>query len=169
MTSAVAANQSGDALYRGVSEGTGLAAANLARTSTADESAEQMQSCECCGLKEECTRAYIGHVRTLFCGRYVCGLCAEAVKEERGRLQSASMEDALRAHMVVCAQFNHAARADPLVQLAAVAELMRQILRKSGSNPGSPSGSPKRQWRSNVAPLRSQSCIVLKAPSAEFS
>ncbi|KAL3678870.1 hypothetical protein R1sor_021826 [Riccia sorocarpa] len=161
MASAVAANQSTEAsLYRGVSEGTGLAAANLTRTSAADESIEQMQPCECCGVTEECTSAYVGRVRDMFCDRYVCGLCAEAVKEERGRLKSASMEEALQAHMLVCAQFNHAARTDPLVQLAAVAELMRQILRKNSSNPGSPSSSPKRQWRSNATPLRSQSCVA---------
>ncbi|KAL2614005.1 hypothetical protein R1flu_025697 [Riccia fluitans] len=162
MTSAVAANQSAEApLYRGVSEGTGLAAANLTRATPADESVEQMQSCECCGVTEECTSAYVARVRAVFCDRYVCGLCAEAVKEERGRLPSASMEEALHAHMLVCAQFNHAARADPLAQLAAVAELMRQIFRKSNSNPGSPSASPKGQWRSSATPpLRSQSCIT---------
>lgn len=134
-----------------------------------------MQSCECCGLSEECTRSYMGRVRAAYCGRYVCGLCAEAVKEELGRSKSvATMEEALSAHMKVCAQFHHAAWADPLVQLANVAELMRQILRKSsdgGSSPNSlkrPMSLSSQQWRSALLPsgiARSNSCFTLKGPS----
>ncbi|CAM6106346.1 unnamed protein product [Calypogeia fissa] len=177
-SSAVSVNQS-RSIYRGVSEGTGLAAADLARV-TLNEEAELMQACECCGLAEECTRSYVARVRSVFCGRYICGLCTEAVKEERGRNRSATMEEALNAHMAVCAQFNRAARADPLVQLANVAELMRQILRKSAEG-GSAPNSPKRPasfrssgWRNTASSngiIRSTSCtsILQKPPSLEIS
>ncbi|KAG0486421.1 hypothetical protein HPP92_008516 [Vanilla planifolia] len=39
-------------------------------------------NCECCGMSEECTPEYIRRVRARFCGRWICGLCSEAVKEE---------------------------------------------------------------------------------------
>ncbi|KAG6414516.1 hypothetical protein SASPL_121888 [Salvia splendens] len=38
--------------------------------------------CECCGLTEECTGEYIKRVRDRFSGRWICGLCSEAVKDE---------------------------------------------------------------------------------------
>ena len=68
--------------------------------------------CECCGLSEDCTPQYIDQIRTLHCGKWVCGLCEEAVKEEmiRSRSQSRSchqdMSHALEAHMTICKQFN---------------------------------------------------------------
>jgi hypothetical protein len=172
--------QSGDPLlYRGVSEGTAMAAADLARMTLAGDAAEdveQMQSCECCGLAEECTPSYVSQVRATFCGRYVCGLCTEAVREERWRLNpAATMEEGLSAHMKVCAQFNVADRVDPLVQLANIADLMRQILRKSSSPSSSPNNSVKRpmnvkshSWRSSPPPLslaRSKSCFPGTPPS----
>lgn len=178
-TVATSVKQSGqmkEPLYRGASEGTGLAAADLARMTLANET-ELMESCECCGLAEECTRSYVARVRAVFCGRYICGLCAEAVKEEQGRSKSeVTIEEALSAHMNVCSQFKHAARADPLVQLANVAELMRQILRKS-SDGGSSPNSPKRpmslnspRWRSSLPSTtitRSSSCFTMK-PSTDL-
>ncbi|CAJ1972009.1 unnamed protein product [Sphenostylis stenocarpa] len=54
----------------------------------AAETAETVVSsvkCCCCGLVEECTHAYIGRVKEKYGGRWICGLCAEAVKEERER------------------------------------------------------------------------------------
>lgn len=85
------------------------------------------------------------------------------------------MEEALNAHMAVCAQFNRAARLDPLVQLADVAELMRQILRRSvegGSLPNSPKSRSK--WRAPAPShgmIRSTSCTPLmqKPPSLGIS
>ncbi|XP_020528755.1 uncharacterized protein LOC18443398 isoform X2 [Amborella trichopoda] len=46
--------------------------------------------CECCGLSEEYTTDYMKQVRERFCGKWVCGLCAEAVKEELQRLGEVS-------------------------------------------------------------------------------
>ncbi|KAB5531742.1 hypothetical protein DKX38_018412 [Salix brachista] len=42
--------------------------------------------CGCCGMWEECTLEYIGWVRARFGGVWVCGLCEEAIKDERARL-----------------------------------------------------------------------------------
>lgn len=90
----------------------------------------ELAKCECCGLKEECTPAYITRVRDRFYGKWVCGLCAEAVKDELCRAESGNgMEDALKAHMQFCSKFN----ANPAVN---VADAMRQILRRKFESHG---------------------------------
>lgn len=94
-----------------------------------EEEREYMAKCECCGLLEECTPAYVSRVKAIFCNRLVCGLCAEAVKEERFRMgPKTAMEDALTAHMKICYKFNTFTRQDPAADLAMA---MRQILRRS--------------------------------------
>jgi hypothetical protein len=42
-------------------------------------------ACECCGFTEECTAPYIAGVRARYGGRWICGLCGDAVGEELGR------------------------------------------------------------------------------------
>uniref|UniRef100_N1QT60 DUF1677 domain-containing protein n=1 Tax=Aegilops tauschii TaxID=37682 RepID=N1QT60_AEGTA len=37
--------------------------------------------CECCELREDCTRGYIVGVKADFGGRWLCGLCSEAVAD----------------------------------------------------------------------------------------
>ncbi|KAK7310669.1 hypothetical protein RJT34_08319 [Clitoria ternatea] len=62
--------------------------------------------CCCCGLMEECTHAYIKRVNERYQGRWICGLCAEAVKDEREREKiMITMEEAMRRHMKFCQQF----------------------------------------------------------------
>eukprot|EP00250_Pteridium_aquilinum_P014429 c21982_g2_i2 orf=694-1230(+) len=119
--------------------------ANQAVASVAE--VEQMK-CECCGLMEDCTPAYVSHVRGVHCGRWVCGLCAEAVKEELGRglgRVNEGMEDALKAHMGICMQFNRREkRGNPVADIASA---MRRLLRRSvdGSTlPHSAPSSPRR-------------------------
>ncbi|KAL0909488.1 hypothetical protein M5K25_020362 [Dendrobium thyrsiflorum] len=41
--------------------------------------------CECCGLTEERREIYVATVRGRYGGRWICGLCAEAVEEETFR------------------------------------------------------------------------------------
>ncbi|WOL08663.1 hypothetical protein Cni_G17416 [Canna indica] len=87
--------------------------------------------CECCGLSEDCTHAYVSRIRDRFCGRWVCGLCSEAVKEEHGRLGLARhivREEALTAHMDVCRRYNKFVRTNPAMSLAGT---MSEILKKS--------------------------------------
>ncbi|XP_073393790.1 uncharacterized protein [Physcomitrium patens] len=102
-----------------------------------EEQQECMAQCECCGLTEECTQGYIARTKETFCGRLVCGLCGEAVKEERLRMgPETSMDDAVCAHMKLCLKYNTFTRQDPAAHLA---QAMRQILRRSVE-----SGAPQR-------------------------
>lgn len=93
-------------------------------------------SCECCGLEEECTGEYIGGVRDYFGGRWLCGLCSEAVKYEAGKCARGAggaaavpdVEEAVRAHMAICRTLkSHGGPA------GRVAEGMRQMLRTASS------------------------------------
>ena len=85
--------------------------------------------CECCGLKEDCTQDYIGEVKAKFDGKWLCGLCSEAVRDEvsRGKKPIAAMEEAVKAHMSFCRKF----KSNPAVR---VADGMRQILRRRSTD-----------------------------------
>jgi hypothetical protein len=127
------------------------------------------ETCECCGLREECTPAYVERMRAISCGRFVCGLCVEAVKEEMKRMgEGTAMEDALHAHMNMCVQFKSAPRLDPVVHLASA---LRQILRRSVQDSRSPKTTKRKPWpRAGLS--RSASCVDLRAapvPSSEAS
>lgn len=91
--------------------------------------------CDCCGLSEDCSRAYILRTRARFYGKWVCGLCSEAVDEESNKLggvRSIVREEALHAHMKVCRAFNSTVRVNPAMSLAYA---MKRILRtKSHKN-----------------------------------
>lgn len=104
-----------------------------------------MVKCECCGLKEDCTQDYIIGVKAKFDGKWLCGLCSEAVIDEvsRGKKKKPfGMEEAVKAHMSFCGKF----RSNPAVR---VADGMRQMLRRrsgdlsSSSSHNSPSSSKK--------------------------
>lgn len=82
--------------------------------------------CECCGMSEECTLEYIERVRKRFSGRWICGLCAEAVKEEAQK-NGGRRDEALTTHMSACAKFKKIRAYPALFQ----ANAMREILKKS--------------------------------------
>ncbi|PON88566.1 hypothetical protein TorRG33x02_156310 [Trema orientale] len=90
--------------------------------------------CECCGMVEECTPEYIDKIRDKFLGKWVCGLCSEAVKEELQKRKNdgsgggGNIEEALAAHMSACVRFNKFGRAYPVLFQA---EAMREMLKKS--------------------------------------
>lgn len=84
--------------------------------------------CECCGMAEECTPTYIGRVRERFQGKWVCGLCAEAVKERQAREPALGVGGAVAAHAAMCERFNSTVRLNPKLSLASS---MRDIARKS--------------------------------------
>ncbi|CAJ2630215.1 unnamed protein product [Trifolium pratense] len=93
--------------------------------------------CECCGLKEDCTQDYITDVKSKFGGKWLCGLCSEAVRDEvmSGGKKAWDMDEAVKAHMSFCRKF----KSNPAVR---VAEGMRQMLRRrSISIESSPSSS----------------------------
>ncbi len=111
--------------------------------------------CECCGMLEECTRAYINGVRDKFSGKLICGLCAEAVSEEMEK-NGGKREEALNEHISVCVRFNRFGRTHPVLYQA---EAFKEILKKS-SRTRAKSMSPKEkggQKKSGIA--RSSSCI----------
>ena len=94
---------------------------------------------------EECTPAYIAAVRAEYLGRWVCGLCAEAVGDEIRREGSTiTTAEALDRHVA----FARAPRAAPSSRrapaeddlVAAVARLLRRCL--VDSPPASPAASP---------------------------
>ncbi|KAL3828780.1 hypothetical protein ACJIZ3_017582 [Penstemon smallii] len=97
----------------------------------------EMMKCECCGLKEDCTQDYISEVRAKFEGKWLCGLCSEAVRDEvnRGKKQF-GMDEAVKAHMSFCRKY----KSNPAIR---VADGMRQMLRRrSTGQSSSPSPSP---------------------------
>ncbi|XP_010539483.1 PREDICTED: uncharacterized protein LOC104813549 [Tarenaya hassleriana] len=110
--------------------------------------------CECCGMSEECTVEYIERVRDKFMGKWICGLCSEAVKEEMAKKKNENpdakkkLESAMNAHMSACVRFNKLGRVYPALFQA---EAMREMLRKRAKSIG-----PKCP-RQGIA--RSSSCI----------
>lgn len=85
--------------------------------------------CECCGMSEECTHEYIERVRGKFLGKFVCGLCSEAVKEELEKNGGKkNKEEALSAHMSACVRFNKFGRSFPVLFQA---QAMKEMLKKS--------------------------------------
>ncbi|XP_072966050.1 uncharacterized protein [Typha angustifolia] len=79
-------------------------------------------------MSEECTRSYIDMITTFFCGKWVCGLCSEAVKEHTRHDTAITMEGALESHTALCKNFNKTTRVNPTLSLAGA---MRDIARKS--------------------------------------
>lgn len=111
---------------------------------------ELVVTCDCCGLKEDCTQFYISEVKAKFEGKWLCGLCSEAVRDEAKRSKKplvGNLEEAVNAHMSFCRKF----KSNPAVR---VADGMRLMLRRrssdmsSSSSSSSPSSSIKKYGRS---------------------
>ncbi|KAK9054717.1 hypothetical protein SSX86_025796 [Deinandra increscens subsp. villosa] len=83
--------------------------------------------CECCGMVEECTPEYMEKVNNRFLGKWICGLCSEAVNEEMEK-NGGNKEEALSSHMNTCFRFNKLDRAYPVLRQA---EAMRNMLKKT--------------------------------------
>ncbi|XP_059655119.1 uncharacterized protein LOC132302292 [Cornus florida] len=114
--------------------------------------------CECCGMCEECTPEYINRVRDKFSGKLICGLCAEAVKEEMEK-NGGKREEALSEHMSECVKFSRFGRTYPVLYQA---EAMRELLKKSTRLNGgrAKSVSPRDRGGPNKGGIaRSSSCI----------
>ncbi|XP_019168060.1 PREDICTED: uncharacterized protein LOC109163807 [Ipomoea nil] len=120
----------------------------------------ELAKCECCGLKEDCTQAYISEVKAKFDGKWLCGLCSEAVRDEiiRGNNNNSHMtmfvgiEDAVKAHMSFCRKYKSN---NPATH---VADGMRQMLRRRSSHlspSSSSSSSSKKYSRSASSPSAS--------------
>ncbi|XP_073129494.1 uncharacterized protein [Henckelia pumila] len=89
-----------------------------------------LAECECCGLKEECTEEYISRIRNSFSGKWLCGLCSEAVEEQVNR-KPVAIEDAINTHTNFVQEFNGTIRHNPKLSLTWA---MRNIAQRSCEN-----------------------------------
>lgn len=86
--------------------------------------------CHCCGLKEECTKVYRREVEEEYYGKWLCGLCCEAVKERVRRSNEVTMQDALKSHREFCEEYN-ATRINPKLSLTlSMKEIAKRSLEK---------------------------------------
>ncbi|KAJ1298533.1 hypothetical protein BS78_01G460600 [Paspalum vaginatum] len=98
-------------------------------TIVAAAEAEEWEVCACCGLREECTPAYAAGVRARYGGRWLCGLCGDAVGEEvaaGGGGSVLDVEAAIARHAAFCRALG--ARRTPAAAerlIAAVRRLLR--------------------------------------------
>lgn len=123
----------------------------------------EFAKCDCCGLTEECTLAYIETIRERYQGKWICGLCAEAVKDEMMRCERLiNTEEALSRHLNFCKNFSSSSPPpDPTVHLIAA---MRQLLRRSLDSPKSLRSMPcsptrnSKEMQPNVL-VRAETCI----------
>ncbi|CAH1422825.1 unnamed protein product [Lactuca virosa] len=131
-------------------------AANLNAPTMEVEFAE----CDCCGLTEECTPAYMERIRKRYQGKWICGLCGEAVKDEILRSERLiTTEEAMTRHMAFCrASKSSGPPPNPAVHLIAA---MRQILRRSLDSPRSLRSMPSSPTKNTGAGAlaRSESCM----------
>ncbi|XP_028802139.1 uncharacterized protein LOC114757302 [Neltuma alba] len=116
--------------------------------------------CECCGMSEECSEEYIKDVRRRFWGKFICGLCGEAVKETMQK-NGGKGKEAMEEHINACVKFNKMVRSYPVLYQA---EAIKQILKKaSRSRSACRSVTPSREAAHNRSGsgtiVRSSSCI----------
>lgn len=89
--------------------------------------------CYSCGFTEDCTPAYISRVRDRFHGRWICGLCIEAVKDEVVRSGTLiSTEEALARHASFCKEFRSSS---PPAETEHPISAMGRLLRRSLDSP----------------------------------
>lgn len=82
--------------------------------------------CECCGMAEEYTAAYVESVRNLYAGKLICGLCSEAASYESFRRQI-GVDEAVAIHTRVCGEF--LSSPSPAVDfISAIGEMFRRRL-----------------------------------------
>lgn len=121
----------------------------------------EFANCDCCGLTEECTPEYINRIRERYNGKWICGLCGEAVKDEIIRSERLiSTEEAMTRHITFCKGSRMSGPPpNPAVHLIAA---MRQILRRSLDSPRSlrsMPNSPKKKNGDKAGLARSESCM----------
>uniref|UniRef100_A0A0A8Y5C4 DUF1677 domain-containing protein n=1 Tax=Arundo donax TaxID=35708 RepID=A0A0A8Y5C4_ARUDO len=89
---------------------------------------EEWEVCACCGLREECTPTYAAGVRARYGGRWLCGLCGDAVGEEvaAGGGTELEVEAAIARHAAFCRTLGGRRTPDAAERLiAAVRRLLR--------------------------------------------
>lgn len=118
--------------------------------------------CDSCGFTEECTPAYILRVREKYQGRWICGLCVEAVKDEVIRSDMRiSTEEALNRHITFYKKFRSSSSLkEAEYPISAISRLFRRSLDSPGPLRSSSSSdlSPVDGVRSSGL-VRSESCF----------
>ena len=115
------------------------------------QSEVEFAECDCCGLTEECTPEYIARVREKFEGRWLCGLCSEAVQDETLRSEEdITTNEALDRHMKFREQFKSSS--PPPHPGKDLISAMKHLLRKS-------LGSPRKNGSSSPSFARSKTCF----------
>ncbi|KAL5783322.1 hypothetical protein ACOSP7_008351 [Xanthoceras sorbifolium] len=95
---------------------------------------------------DECTQNYIAKIKGSHSGKWVCGLCCEAVKEILMRAPKMAVHEAVSSHRDFCQNFN-TNRLNPNLSLTSA---MRDIAKRSCENRNS----------KNLSKLgRSTSCV----------
>ncbi|MCL7028867.1 hypothetical protein MKW94_029519 [Papaver nudicaule] len=89
-------------------------------------------------MVEMCTDDYIECVKRFNCGKWICGMCLEVVKERVSRNLGLCMAEALNSHYEVCQKFNKTTRLNPKLSLATT---LSDIAKKSSQER---SGSTKK-------------------------
>ncbi|KAF6138819.1 hypothetical protein GIB67_025981 [Kingdonia uniflora] len=128
------------------------------------EAEYEFAKCACCGLTEECTPVYVSKIRERYHGKWICGLCAEAVKDEVFRSKRMiSTEEALTRHMNFCNKFRSSSPPErPTEHLISAVKtlLLRSLDSPRGgmrSTPGSPVSVDEKVKRGSLS--RSESCF----------
>ncbi|CAL4937873.1 unnamed protein product [Urochloa decumbens] len=98
---------------------------------------EEWEVCACCGLREECTPAYAAGVRARYGGRWLCGLCGDAVSEEAaaGGGSVLEVEAAIARHAAFCRALD--GRGTPAAAERLIAAV-RRLLRSAGGKEEKP-------------------------------
>ena len=87
--------------------------------------------CDSCSFTEECTSAYISRIRERYRGKWICGLCVEAVEDEVVRSErKIATEEALNRHINFCKNFQSSGPA-----LEHPISAMGRLIRKSLDSP----------------------------------
>ncbi|KAM1720789.1 hypothetical protein ACFX12_022402 [Malus domestica] len=86
--------------------------------------------CYCYGLTEECTPAYVAMVKERHQDRWICRLCAEAIKDENSRSsRKISTEEAMKRHVSFCEEFRMSS--PPVKPTEYLISAMKQLLRRT--------------------------------------
>ncbi|KAK4798074.1 hypothetical protein SAY86_030400 [Trapa natans] len=95
--------------------------------------------CDSCGFTEDCTPTYILRIRERFHGRWICGLCIEAVKDEILRSNRLiTTEEALNRHISVCEEFRSMKPGSQKTSSEHPILAMGRLLRRSLDSPRAP-------------------------------
>ncbi|KAK4755945.1 hypothetical protein SAY87_009702 [Trapa incisa] len=117
--------------------------------------------CDSCGFTEDCTPTYILRIRERFHGRWICGLCIEAVKDEILRSNRLiTTEEALNRHISVCEEFRSMKPGSQKTSSEHPILAMGRLLRRSLDSPRAPRSNEEAESAATPKALvRSGSCF----------